>query len=198
MRELDETDRQILGLLLDDARRSWREIAEVVDLSPPAVSDRVDRLRDVGVIRGFTVDVDRSKLREGTPVLVTVDVEPPAAGVVAEDLRETDRVEHVFTTADERVVVTAIVERGAVRELLAEATSTDDLRGFEVDLLRDRAWSPSVANVELALTCDECGNTVTSEGESERLDGDRYHFCCGSCRDSFVDTYEDLREGAEG
>ena len=132
MRELDETDRQILGLLLDDARRSWREIAEVVDLSPPAVSDRVDRLRDVGVIRGFTVDVDRSKLREGTPVLVTVDVEPTAAGVVAEDLRETDRVEHVFTTADARIVFDARPDGRGVPELLAEAIDLDAVREYEV------------------------------------------------------------------
>lgn len=198
MHSLDETDRTILALLLDDSRRSWRDIADVVDLSPPAVSDRVDRLRELGVIRGFTVDVDRSKLREGTPVHVTVDVEQGAADAVRADLIEAARVEHVFTTADERVVFTAIVEDGAVRDLLAATVSMEDVRDFEVDLLRSRDWSPSVEEAELALTCDECGNTVTSEGESERLDGDVYHFCCSSCRDSFVDMYEHLREGAEG
>jgi DNA-binding Lrp family transcriptional regulator len=197
MRELDETDRTILALLLDDARRSWRDIADAVDLSPPAVSDRVDRLEEIGLIRGFTVDLDRSKLRSGTPVLVDVDVEPDAAGPVREALLDADRVEHVFRTADERVVVTALVEDGAVRDLLAKHVDLGDVRDFEVELLRDRDWSPSVEDVELALTCDECGNTVTTEGESERLDGDAYHFCCESCRDSFVDMYEDLREGAE-
>ena len=64
-------------------------------------------------------------------------------------------------------------------------------------MLRRRAWSPSVEGVELALTCDECGNTVTSEGETKHIDGEQYHFCCGSCRDSFVEMYEDLREGAD-
>jgi len=101
MRDIDETDRQILGLLLDDARRSWREIADAVDLSPPAVSDRVERLEELGVVRGFTVDVDRTKLRGGTPVLVTVDVRPGTADALADDLTDADRVEHVFETADD-------------------------------------------------------------------------------------------------
>ncbi|WP_114579476.1 AsnC family transcriptional regulator [Saliphagus sp. LR7] len=50
MPELDSTDAVILELLLEDARRSYREIADEVGLSPPTVSNRVDRLRDLGVI----------------------------------------------------------------------------------------------------------------------------------------------------
>lgn len=196
MRELDDTDRAILGLLLEDARRSWRDIADAVDLSGPAVADRVERLEDLGVVRGFTVDIDRSKLREGTPLLVTVEPTPGVADAVSDGLREADSVEHVFTTADERVVFSAVVADAEVRRLLAEHVDLGDVREFEVSLLRDRAWNPSVEDVELGLTCDECGNTVTSEGESERLDGDLYQFCCDSCRESFVDMYENLREGA--
>lgn len=197
MRQLDDTDREILALLVEDGRRSWRSIADEVDLSPPAVGDRVDRLRELGVVRRFTVDLDRSKLSAGTPVLVTLSTVPTAAEAMADDLREVDAVEHVFRTADERVVFTALVEDAAVRDLLATHVDLADVRDFEVELLRDRDWSPSVEDVELALTCDECGNTVTAEGESERLDDEVYHFCCASCRDSFVYTYEDLREGAE-
>ncbi|MFB6141465.1 MAG: winged helix-turn-helix transcriptional regulator [Halosimplex sp.] len=197
MRDLDDTDRRILGLLLDDARRSWRDIADVVDLSPPAVADRVERLEELGVIRGFTVDLDRSKLRQGTPVLVSVDVTPRAASAVADALREADEVEHVFTTAEERVVFTGTVDAGDVLAVLEEHVSMADVREYEVSLLTDRAWNPAVEGAELALTCDECGNTVTAEGETRSLDGDTYHFCCESCEASFVDRYEELREGAE-
>jgi Lrp/AsnC family leucine-responsive transcriptional regulator len=198
MRDLDDTDRTILGLLLDDARRSWRDIADAVDLSPPAVADRVERLEDIGVIRGFTVDVDRSKLREGAPVLVTVDVRPRAASAVADSLADADAVEHVFTTAEERVVFTATVPEGDVLSLLESAVAMEDVRDYEVSLLADRSWNPSVAEAELALTCDECGNTVTAEGETREIDGETYHFCCESCEASFVEMYEELREGAEG
>jgi len=197
MRGLDDTDRRILGLLLDDARRSWRDIADAVDLSPPAVSDRVDRLRELGVIRGFTVDVDRTKLDAGTPVLVTVDATPGSAEAVSDDLADAEAVEHVFTTADERVVFTATVDQGDVLSLLRSTGALADVRDYEVSLVTGREWSPAVDEVELALTCDECGNTVTSEGESETIDGETYHFCCGSCRESFVEMYEDLRQGAD-
>ncbi|MFC7142647.1 winged helix-turn-helix transcriptional regulator [Halosimplex aquaticum] len=197
MRDLDDTDRRILGLLLDDARRSWRDIADAVDLSPPAVADRVDRLEDLGVVRGFTVDVDRSKLRRGTQTLVTLDVAPRAASAVADSLAEADAVEHVFTTAEERVVFTGTVPTDDVLSVL-DPNVAEDVRDYEVSLLADRSWNPAVDDAELALTCDECGNTVTSEGQTRELDGETYHFCCASCEDSFVEMYEDLREGVDG
>jgi hypothetical protein len=48
----------------------------------------------------------------------------------------------------------------------------------------------------LGLECAECGNTVTSEGVTATLDGERYEFCCGSCEARFVERYEELKEGA--
>ena len=56
----DEIDRQIVALLVDDARRSFNDIGDRVGLSAPAVKRRVDRLEDDGVIRGYAAIVDQS------------------------------------------------------------------------------------------------------------------------------------------
>ena len=55
---LDETDRRILDLLIEDARRSASEIGRLVKLSPAAAKRRIDRLEQAGVIRGYTAVVD--------------------------------------------------------------------------------------------------------------------------------------------
>jgi len=54
---IDPTDRRIVALLCEDARRSYAEVGAVVRLSAPAVKRRVDRLRAEGVITGFTAVV---------------------------------------------------------------------------------------------------------------------------------------------
>ncbi len=195
MRGLDDTDRKILSLLLEDARRPYSEIADAVDLSPPAVSDRVERLRDIGLIRRFTVDLDHSMLEEGVPILATVDTQPGTAKEVRDGLANSDTVEYVFQTIDDRVVFTATVPGGEVGQLITAAIDMDDVRDYEVRLLADTDWSPHVSDAELAAECVECGNTVTAEGESVTLDDEVYHFCCENCRASFVDEYERLREG---
>ncbi len=56
----DDIDRQIVSLLLQDARRSFQDIGDQVGLSAPAVKRRVDRLEDAGVIRGYTAVIDHT------------------------------------------------------------------------------------------------------------------------------------------
>lgn len=195
MRGLDDTDREILQLLAENARRPYSDIAESVGLSAPAVSDRIDRLQELGVVRQFTVDIDRSVLREGVSVLLTLVTRPGAGAEVRAALSETERVEHTFLTVDDRVVFTATLPEGELGDDLSAVLAREEVREHDLRLLADSEHTPRVGTAEFAPTCVECGNTVTSEGETERLDGERYHFCCESCRDAFVDQYERLQEG---
>lgn len=189
MYELDDIDLGILQRLAGDARRPYSEIAEQVGVSPPTVSDRVERLEEVGVIERFTLDIDRSKLHDGVAVLVDVDLRPGSVGDVKRRLAEADVVEHVFATADAGVVAKATVRPDEVGALLADAIDLDRVRDYDVRLLADAEWSPRVDTAEFAPDCDECGTTVTGEGESVRIDGRFHHFCCSSCRNDFQECY---------
>ena len=62
MTTLDQIDRQILDLLQANARRTNAEIAEVVGLAAPSVFERIRKLEQRGVIRGYTVQVDPEAL----------------------------------------------------------------------------------------------------------------------------------------
>jgi DNA-binding Lrp family transcriptional regulator len=55
---MDATDRTIIALLREDARRSFQDIGRHVHLSAPAVKRRVDRLERDGVLLGYTAIVD--------------------------------------------------------------------------------------------------------------------------------------------
>lgn len=57
-RGMDRLDREILGILQQDARISYRDLGVRVGLSANATADRVRRMRRDGVILGFTVVVD--------------------------------------------------------------------------------------------------------------------------------------------
>lgn len=194
MRGLDDTDREILRLLLADSRRPYSEIADAVDLSAPAVSDRVERLEDLGLIRQFTLDLDRSLLQSGTPLLVTVRGKPGTGEAIHDALQENDRVQHLFRTADDTIVCT-LVSATNVGELLADYLPMDAVRDYEVKILDASTWTPRLGDAELNPECVECGNTVSNEGTEERLDGRLYHFCCPSCRERFLEDYEAIQEG---
>jgi Lrp/AsnC family leucine-responsive transcriptional regulator len=74
MPPFDETDRRILGELTTDGRVSFAELGRRVNLSPPAVAERVQRLERRGVITGYRAEIDPRAL--GYPLTAIVRVKP--------------------------------------------------------------------------------------------------------------------------
>ncbi|HHQ45126.1 MAG TPA: Lrp/AsnC family transcriptional regulator [Candidatus Altiarchaeales archaeon] len=62
MEKIDETDMNILREFQKNARQSFREVAENLGVSEGTVYNRVNKLKEQGVIKGFIVDVDYAKL----------------------------------------------------------------------------------------------------------------------------------------
>ena len=73
---MDDVDRKILALLVEDGRRTYDDIGRRVSLSAPAVKRRVDRLRRDGILRTFTAVVDHAALGATTEALVELFYRP--------------------------------------------------------------------------------------------------------------------------
>jgi Lrp/AsnC family leucine-responsive transcriptional regulator len=71
---LDAVNLRLLDLLRADPRLTMAELARRVGMSAPAVTERVLRLEQGGVIRGYSVELDARAL--GMPVAAYVRVRP--------------------------------------------------------------------------------------------------------------------------
>jgi DNA-binding Lrp family transcriptional regulator len=69
---MDDIDRQIVALLREDARRSFKAVGERVALSAPAVKRRVDRLQADGIIRSYAAVVDAEAMGWSTHAVVAL------------------------------------------------------------------------------------------------------------------------------
>ena len=71
---LDGVNQQILSVLADDPRLSSSELGRRVGMSAPAVRERVTRLEEAGIIRGYRLDIDPAGV--GLPVAAWVRIRP--------------------------------------------------------------------------------------------------------------------------
>jgi Lrp/AsnC family leucine-responsive transcriptional regulator len=62
---LDQTDREVVSLLLEDGRRSASDVGRRIGLSPAGAKRRIDRLEQLGIILGYQAVVDHAKLGNG-------------------------------------------------------------------------------------------------------------------------------------
>jgi Lrp/AsnC family transcriptional regulator, leucine-responsive regulatory protein len=69
---INEIDTKILNIIQKDARISNAEIARQVGLAPSAVLERVRKLEERGVIRGYAAEIDASQIGFGLTAFVFV------------------------------------------------------------------------------------------------------------------------------
>lgn len=136
---LDETDARILGALDSDARLSMSELARLVGMSAPSVSERVRRLESAGVIRSFTIDVDTRAIGYQIRAMVRIRPLPGKLHLVERLIQERPEfIECDKITGDDpflaRLVVHSIEEMDDVLEALSEhaVTSTAVIKGTSV------------------------------------------------------------------
>ena len=74
--EIDAVNRRVLEELLQDPRLTMSELGRRVGMSSPAVTERVRRLEETGVIRGYRLELDPVAL--GLPIAAYVRIRPNA------------------------------------------------------------------------------------------------------------------------
>jgi Lrp/AsnC family leucine-responsive transcriptional regulator len=93
--ELDDVDVHILTLLQDDARMTMRALGTRVGLSGPAATERVRRLEERGILRGYHAEVAPERI--GLPVVAFVSLG------MAYDVRPSTRLEREIEEIEEVV-----------------------------------------------------------------------------------------------
>jgi Lrp/AsnC family leucine-responsive transcriptional regulator len=69
---MDSLDYKIVQTLMHNGRTTWSELAGILGMSSPAASDRVRKLEEQGVIRGYTALIDAESAGCGLAAMIAV------------------------------------------------------------------------------------------------------------------------------
>jgi DNA-binding Lrp family transcriptional regulator len=106
--EVDEKDRAILQLLRENSRATYQQLSTdlakfAIEISTVGVLKRVQRLKENGVIKNFTIKTDPEKLGLTTPILILIRMRPKPIKDFVKDIQceelQDQRVLSVFTLA---------------------------------------------------------------------------------------------------
>ncbi|HKH88287.1 MAG TPA: Lrp/AsnC family transcriptional regulator [Acidimicrobiales bacterium] len=119
---LDAVDRRILDLLSADGRTSVREVAERARIGRATAYNRIQRLQDTGVIRGFTVVLDPRKAGAGLAAYVYIKIDQQAWRTVGQLVAKLPGVEHVSLVSGEwdLLVLVRVHDPSDLRDVILE------------------------------------------------------------------------------
>ena len=147
MADLDELDTAILREMQADARRTNRDIAAAVGVSPTTALDRTRSLRQRGVIRGALLDVDLARVGRPVQALIAVRIRPPARGTI-EGFRD-------WVSALPETVGVFVVSGNEDFLIHVAVADNQDLYAFVIDRLTQR---PEVADVRTSVVYEHIRN----------------------------------------
>jgi Lrp/AsnC family transcriptional regulator, leucine-responsive regulatory protein len=123
---VEELDRRIVELLVADGRMSYTDLGKATGLSTSAVHQRVRRLEQRGVIRGYAAIVDPEAV--GLPLTAFISVapfDPSAPDDIADRLADVPEIEACHSVAGEEnyILKVRVATPGALEHLLARIRS---------------------------------------------------------------------------
>lgn len=197
---LDQLDIRIVGLLQEDARLSYREIAERLGSTTPTVSARVKALEDIGLLQGYRAHLDHAVLG-GTSYIVTLTVQPAAARDTLAIVKAMPGVYSVHLLAGGRLVSHVHLRPPAytlahLHQALAQLPGLLTYDASEV--IEGHEHPPVEALPEnVAVPCHQCQGPIHADPVKGRF-GERTHvFCCRHCLGTFRERYQEMQDAAK-
>ena len=134
---LDEIDKKIIDILKINARESASSIAESINLSIPATSDRIKKLEDSKIIKGYYADINSRKIGLNLSALITI---------ISESSSNYGKIIKFANQSEEIVECYATTGRGS-HILIIETENTESLEKL---LRKIQSW-PNVIRTETQI-----------------------------------------------
>jgi Lrp/AsnC family transcriptional regulator, leucine-responsive regulatory protein len=124
---VEDQDRRIVELLRQDGRMSYTDLGKAMGMSTSAVHQRVRRLEERGVIKGYAAVVDYSALNVPLTAFISITpLDPAAPDDIPERLHDLPEIEACHSVAgDENYILkTRVRTPGDLEDLLARVRAT--------------------------------------------------------------------------
>ncbi len=127
---LNKEDEKLLALLQRDARASISDLARALQLSRTTVQNRLEKLQDNGIIKGFTVELGESYLSNLVSAHVSIKVKQKLTARTNVELRQMPQIAALYAISGEYDLI-AIVQAQTTEQLSHLLDDIGNLEGVE-------------------------------------------------------------------
>ena len=130
---LDDADRKILAELQQDARASFKAIAEDIGVSEATVFVRVKKLKEAGILKGFRAIVDPSAVGKPLTAFILVRAQPKIYQSVLNSLKQVDDIYEIFDVTGQFYSVLKVRTTGTdqLSKIIDEIEKIEGVAGTE-------------------------------------------------------------------
>ena len=196
--KLDNIDIAIVKLLMQDGRKSVRQIAREIRVSTPTVEARFSRMKGVGIIKNIQPIFDVEKIDSQMSALIFLKTNASQSVDIANKLSSIPQVRGVYKMTGEYNIIIKVT-MAQHPEYLEEFMKTRiaNMEGIKsasyqmiTKTIKDDQNVPVIKEgVFLKIKCDYCDNDIFKDTKLLRVGQYERYFCCNSCLTLYKQKY---------
>ena len=201
--KLDNTDIAIIKSLIQDGRKSFRQIAREIKASTPTVEARFSRMMGLGIIKSIQPIFDIEKIDNQMSALIFIKTNLSHSTDIANKLASIAQVRGVYKmTGEYNIIIKVIMAQHP--EYLEEfiRTKIANIEGIKsasyqmiTKTIKDNQSIPVIKEgIFLKIKCDYCDNDIFKDTKTMRVGQYERYFCCNSCLTLYKQKYRNKIE----
>jgi DNA-binding Lrp family transcriptional regulator len=197
--KLEKVDIQILKILQNDGRASFRDIAKKVGVTTPTVSSKVSMYEQMGIIKSFGAFLDADALGE-LSIILMVKCKPSDVPKVAEKLKVLEEVREVYLVGGSWInSKVTLTDTTHLNQFIADLTNIEEILDYNynaiVNTIKEEPRPVLSEGVNAVLACFYCKKPMHDKPVKLKLDGRDHFLCCNTCAKEYKVKYDKLKEG---
>ncbi len=185
---IDRIDILIINSLMEDGRKSFRQISRETKVSAPTVEHRFNRMKRLGIIKGIAPIFDIEKIENIISELIYLRVNPAELTNVINDLSLISEIKSIFTITGDYNIVIKIIAKDLAQLNEIVNNKIHGIRGIisissqiMTRIIKDEIGFTLNEGQSLKTRCIYCYNDIKNHTNTIKINNSEKYFCCNSC-----------------
>jgi Lrp/AsnC family transcriptional regulator for asnA, asnC and gidA len=196
--KLDNIDIAIINSLMQNGRKSFRQIAKETKVSTPTVESHFVRMKDIGLIKNIEPILDLDKIENQVHALLYLRVDPSYSISIVGRLSSLAEVKSVYTTTGEYNIASKLSLNSVegleefVRQKISVIEGIKSLSYHIITKIIKEDHSTQITEgLSVRVKCDYCRNEIVGYAKVFNI-GNKLerNFCCSSCLTLYKHKYK--------
>ncbi len=197
--KLDNTDIAIVKALIQDGRKSFRQIAREIKASTPTVEARFSRMKGLGIIKSIQPVFDIEKIDSQMSALIFIKTNLSQSTDIANKLASIPQVRGVYKlTGEYNIIIKVIMAEHPeyleefIRTKIAniEGIKSASYQMITKTIKDDQSIPVMKEGIFLKIKCDYCDNDIFKDTKILTVGKYERYFCCNSCLTLYKQKYK--------
>jgi DNA-binding Lrp family transcriptional regulator len=195
---LDNIDIAIINSLIQDGRKSFRQIAKETKVSTPTVESHFTRMKDIGLIKKIEPVLDLNKIENQVHALLYLKVDPSYSINIVSSLSSFAEVKDVYTITGEYSIAIKLslnsVE-GLEEFVRQHISSIEGIKSLSyhiiTKIIKEDHSARITEGLSIKVKCDYCGKEIVGYAKVFNICNKfERNFCCNSCLTLYRQKYK--------